>query len=443
MSLIVDAKAAIPAKVERVLHHLGIVARERNDRSGVRIIVDDLSESVGCKELVILGEALGQLHSQAVVDGIGAALEFLNARKACNGARQSDLIHSGSLSRPHKSDGCRRFRTLQIDIARTRQVRSFNPEVVDLNRQSGLDLIFEAQVGLLHVGLVIIGLEDINGWSACGATDRRGTAWSCDRSAALSGGILRDVCAGKVESLHIQCVVGESGADGDGRSATIENTVACTNDQLLAERRPCNTEPGTEVGMIVVNVVGEETRSREAGTGVEHGRLGDQVEVVSEAEVQSEVIPHAPFILGEGRIFLKIGIRGGPRGAGASEGLRKRVRSVRTCKACTAAAVQVAAESLQAVENVRAREVAREEISDLVHENIQTRLDGVTTIAEREGIADFATMNVGEARAKEIASDNEIGNAALANGGLRIDAVSQAGLVVARIRGPGNVDDTG
>src|SRR5260370_9692184 len=120
MSLIVHAEAAIPAKVERVLHHLGIVAGERNDRSGVRIIVDDLSESVGCKELVILGEALVQLHSQAVVDGISAALEFLNARKACNGARQRDLIHRGSLRGPPKSDGSRPFSPLQNDISRTR-----------------------------------------------------------------------------------------------------------------------------------------------------------------------------------------------------------------------------------------------------------------------------------------------------------------------------------
>ena len=82
MSLIVHARAAIPAKVERVLDHLGVVAREGNDRSGVRVVVDYLSEGVGSKELVLLGEALVQLHGQAVIDGIGAALEFLNARKA-------------------------------------------------------------------------------------------------------------------------------------------------------------------------------------------------------------------------------------------------------------------------------------------------------------------------------------------------------------------------
>ena len=64
----------------------------------------------------------------------------------------------------------------------------------------------------------------------------------------------------------------------------------------------------------------------------------------------------------------------------------------------------------------------------------------MATVDEREGIADFAAANVGEARTKEIASDNEIGEAALANGGLRINAVGQAGLVVARIAGAGNVD---
>src|SRR5437588_10451881 len=78
-------------------------------------------------------------------------------------------------------------------IPRARQVRSFNPEVVDLNGQCGLDLIFETQVGLLHIGLVIIGLEDKDRWSACGATDWGGTAWSRNGSAALRGGILRDV----------------------------------------------------------------------------------------------------------------------------------------------------------------------------------------------------------------------------------------------------------
>ncbi len=51
--------------------------------------------------------------------------------------------------------------------------------------------------------------------------------------------------------------------------------------------------------MIVVNPVGEESRSGEAGTGVELGRLGDQIEIVSEAEIQSEVTSYAPFILCE------------------------------------------------------------------------------------------------------------------------------------------------
>src|SRR5437016_8051597 len=116
MPLVVDTGAAIPTEVERILHHLGVVARERNDRSGVRIIVDDLAEGVGSKELVIVVKALVQLHSQAVVDGIGAALEFLNTRKAGNGARLSDAVHGGCLGGSRKSNGHGRFGALLINV---------------------------------------------------------------------------------------------------------------------------------------------------------------------------------------------------------------------------------------------------------------------------------------------------------------------------------------
>jgi len=62
---------------------------------------------------------------------------------------------------------------------------------------------------------------------------------------------------------------------------------------------------------------------------------------------------------------------------------------------------------------------------------------------KRDRIANLAAMNVCKARAKEVPSNDEIEVAVGKNRSLRIDAVSQAGLVVARIGGPGNVDDTG
>src|SRR6266568_2915532 len=132
MPLIVDAGTAITAKVERVLHHLGVVGGERNDRSGVRIVVDDLAEGIGSKELVIVVKALVYLDGQAVIDGIGTTLEFLNARKTSNGAWLSDPVHRGSLSRSHKSDGYRRFGTLLIDVQGAREMRAFDPQIVDL-----------------------------------------------------------------------------------------------------------------------------------------------------------------------------------------------------------------------------------------------------------------------------------------------------------------------
>ena len=64
-------------------------------------------------------------------------------------------------------------------------------------------------------------------------------------------------------------------------------------------------------------------------------------------------------------------------------------------------------------------------------------------MGKREGVAGFAAMNVGEARAKEIPSDNEVEIAVCKNGGLRIDAVGQAGLIVARIGGADDVNHTG
>src|SRR5256885_4872135 len=140
MPLVVDTGAAIPSKVKRVLHHLGVVTRERNDRSGVGVVVDDLAEGVGSKELVIVIKALVQLHSQAVVDGISTALEFLNARKAGNGAwRLSDAVHRGSLSRIGETDGYGRFWTLEFNVARASEMCDLHPQIANLNCESGLN----------------------------------------------------------------------------------------------------------------------------------------------------------------------------------------------------------------------------------------------------------------------------------------------------------------
>ena len=136
-------------------------------------------------------------------------------------------------------------------------------------------------------------------------------------------------------------------------------------------------------------------------------------------------------------------MRGGSGGARAGEGLGKTIRSVGAGEASRAAAVQIAAESLEAIENVSAREIAREEVGDLVYENIQASFDGVAPADKRDCIANLAAVNVGEPRAEEIPADNEIRDPTLTDGGFRIDAVSQAGLVVACKGGPRFVDYAG
>src|SRR5438094_7489555 len=138
MPLVVDTGAAIPTKVERILHHLGVVARKRNDRSGVRVVVDDFAEGVGSEELVIVIKALVQLHGQSVIDGIGAALEFLNARKAGDGARLSDAVHGGRLSRIGETDRYGRFGALLINVKGAREMSALHPQIINLDRHAGL-----------------------------------------------------------------------------------------------------------------------------------------------------------------------------------------------------------------------------------------------------------------------------------------------------------------
>lgn len=52
-------------------------------------------------------------------------------------------------------------------------------------------------------------------------------------------------------------------------------------------------------------------------------------------------------------------------------------------------------------------------------------------------------MDVGETGAEEIPTDDEIRDASLANGGLRIDAVGLARFVIARVASAGDVQKMG
>src|SRR2546429_8783623 len=124
--------------------------------------------------------------------------------------------------------------------------------------------------------------------------------------------------------------------------------------------------------MIVVNSVGENPGGCKAGTGVERRGLSDEIEIVTEASIERQIIAHAPFILPEEGIFLEIGVCGRTRCASSSKGLRKGVGCIRTGKTSCTAAVLVASESFQAIEYIRPREVFRKEDGDFFPHRIFT-----------------------------------------------------------------------
>src|SRR2546429_4136103 len=93
-----------------------------------------------------LFRSLIHLDGQAVIDRVGTALEFFNAREACDRARLGDLIHGSDLRRAYKADGCRGFGSLLVDVHRASEMRALHPEIVHLYGHCG-----STKIGRAHV----------------------------------------------------------------------------------------------------------------------------------------------------------------------------------------------------------------------------------------------------------------------------------------------------
>src|SRR5260370_13053156 len=141
----------------------------------------------------MLREPLANLEGQRVIDRIRVAFERFDARKTRNRTKLSNLVVGKRLRGAGKANHRRRLRPLEIGIHGARQMRSLDPQIVDLNGHRGLDLIFEAQVRLLNIWFMIVRLEYKNGRKASSHATGGSAARSHYRSPPLRFGIFSEI----------------------------------------------------------------------------------------------------------------------------------------------------------------------------------------------------------------------------------------------------------
>src|SRR4029079_2103982 len=131
----------------------------------------------------------------------------------------------------------------------------------------------------------------------------------------------------------------------------------------------------------------------------------------------------APFVLREERVLVDVGMRGG---AGRA------VTGKRLHVPLAGGAGRAGGVGGQAVEGVRAGEVAREEIQDAVELQIGAGAQLVGALDDGERIGELRAVDRRLARAEEVAADGQHRRSALANGRLRLLAVGEPRFLVAR-----------
>src|SRR5205085_3477184 len=139
----------------------------------------------------ILRKALVRLNREAVINGVGVAFQCRDARKTSDRPRLRNAVHREGLRWSDKSNDRWGLGPLEVDIARAREMRALHPEIVHLERHRRLDLVFQAQVALLHVRFMIVRLENENRWNPRRTACWRSAIRARDRRAALGVWILR------------------------------------------------------------------------------------------------------------------------------------------------------------------------------------------------------------------------------------------------------------
>src|SRR6266513_2792643 len=90
---------------------------------------------------------------------------------------------------------------------------------------------------------------------------------------------------------------------------------------MEASWRPSKAETRAKIILVTIDPIGEDGSM--GGDGIQDGRLGDRLVVVTKARVQSKDCANSPFILNKGGVFVEVRVRGGPGSADTAECLNK------------------------------------------------------------------------------------------------------------------------
>src|SRR2546428_5260322 len=146
--------------------------------------------------------------------------------------------------------------------------------------------------------------------------------------------------------------------------------------------------------------------------------------------MQREVRSNAPFVLNEARKLGEVWFRSGPRRAGSGESFHEFVLGAIRRRVVARRSQHAAPKALQAVEGVCAGKIAGEEVGDPVGQNVSAEFEGVAAADPGRRVRKLPALNVGEARAEEIAAHDELLLAAVEHSSLRGDCGGLSRLVI-------------
>ena len=239
-------------------------------------------------------------------------------------------------------------------------------------------------------------------------------------------GIGRNGVPGERDGLHVETIIRVRRPDHDGRRPGEENAISRSHHELfrIGSRAPCDAEAWGEIVLVDRNSARVNSSRCELRAGIFCRRLGEALHVISDAEIERESAVHTPVVLKETGKLGKIRFSGGPSCSVA--GKRLHVAFAGGCRTA-------ARETREAIEPVRSREVAWEEIQNPVDIQISTELEVVQARDERNVIRELAALDGRLAGTEEVAPNRQYGLAAFKDRCFGVRAVGFARFFVPRV----------